>query len=619
MCAGRLVSPNFGQGVPCLALPLLNALTAHIALLDPVGTILAVNAAWTDFARANGADAPTTTGVGVNYLAVCRTTSGADASTATVVATGIAAVLAGQRDSFTYEYTCHAPHEQRWFRMRVTSLGSTVGAIVVHELITAAKQNAQTNAWLAAIVASSDDAIIGTTLAGQILSWNASAERIFGYPASQVIGQPFTRIMPPPLDVELMPLSPDDDDPRRYVEHALVRHDGQRIIVALNFAPIRDQDGMIVGSVVIGHDVTEQKKTEAALRASKERFRSIIENSVEGIVLIDANLQTCYVSPTITTLLGYPVETFAALWTHGLCHPDDQLQLDTFIATLTTNGGATGQVTTRLFHQDGNWRWVELRGNNQTHNPAIREIIVSFHNVTKRVWLYDEMFAAHRRLQQISQQLLVAQEQGRHHIARELHDEIGQALGALKINLYMLGTWPGTSANTARLAESLHIVDVLIQQVRTLSLDLHPAMLDDLGLVATLMWYLDRFQQRTGLALAFADRLGVVPMSPLVATACFRIAQEALTNVARHAQAQRMTVTLSRQEEMFALSVCDDGIGFDVQDQRAKAGAGASLGLISIAERAERAGGWVDISSSPGNGAEVWAWFPLDVASAVAN
>ena len=237
----------------------------------------------------------------------------------------------------------------------------------------------------------------------------------------------------------------------------------------------------------------------------------------------------------------------------------------------------------------------------------------------ERVRLYDETFAAHGRLQQLSRQLLVAQEQERRHIARELHDEVGQSLGALKINLHMLGTRSGTSADTARLAESLRIVDLLIQQVRALSLDLHPAILDDLGLVAALAWYCDRFQQRTGLALAFADRIGVAPVSPLVATACFRIAQEALTNVVRHAHAQRVTVTLSRQEGMFALSVCDDGIGFDVQDQRAKAVAGASLGLISITERAELARGWVDISSSPGDGAEVWVWFPLDGAESVAN
>ena len=269
------------------ALPLLNTLTAHIALLDPTGTIRAVNVAWMDFARANEADAPTTTGVGVNYLAVCRTTNGAEAPTATIVAIGIAAVLAGQRDTFIHEYTCHAPHEQRWFRMRVTSLGSTVGAIVVHELITAAKQNAQTNAWLEAIVTSSDDAIIGTTLDGQIFSWNASAERIFGHSAPQVIGQLLTRSMPPPLDAELAHFPPGDGEPYRYAEYALVRHDGQHSTIALSGSPIRDASGTRIGMFVIVRDITARTQAEAALQASTAKLQATLESVTDAISISD--------------------------------------------------------------------------------------------------------------------------------------------------------------------------------------------------------------------------------------------------------------------------------------------------------------------------------------------
>jgi len=228
-----------------------------------------------------------------------------------------------------------------------------------------------------------------------------------------------------------------------------------------------------------------------------------------------------------------------------------------------------------------------------------------------RARFYDETVVARRQLQQLSHRLLEAQEQERRHIARELHDEVGQALGALKINLYMLGIQSG--ADTSRLAESLTIVDLLIKQVRTLALDLRPSVLDDLGLAAALAWYCDRLQHRTDLMVTFAERLGDAPVSPLIATTCFRVAQESLTNVVRHAHAQRVNVTLSRHEEMLVLSVCDDGVGFTVRDGLARAVAGASLGLISMTERAELAGGWVDISSTPGDGAEVWAWLPLDM------
>lgn len=230
-----------------------------------------------------------------------------------------------------------------------------------------------------------------------------------------------------------------------------------------------------------------------------------------------------------------------------------------------------------------------------------------FAQALDRARLFDEVSASRQRLQQLSQRLLTAQEQERRHIARELHDEISQALGALKINLHMIGIQP----TATRLHESIEIIDGLIQQVRALSLDLRPSVLDDLGLAAALAWYSERLQQRTGLSVTFTDTLGQMEIPPLVATTCFRIAQESLTNVIRHAHARQVVITLSWQKGHLVLSVCDDGLGFDVADRQAQALSGVSLGLISMAERAELIGGWVDISAAPGMGAEVWAWLPL--------
>ena len=139
------------------------------------------------------------------------------------------------------------------------------------------------------------------------------------------------------------------------------------------------------------------------LQPSEAQFRAIIEHGVEGIVLLGTDLQTRYVGPTITTLLGYAVETFATLRAHGLCHPDDMPQLEAFIATLTAHAGATGQVTTRLQHQNGTWRWMEQRGSNQTHHPDIAAIIVSMHDVTEQI-------RAEQALQANQQQLGLALE-----------------------------------------------------------------------------------------------------------------------------------------------------------------------------------------------------------------
>lgn len=230
--------------------------------------------------------------------------------------------------------------------------------------------------------------------------------------------------------------------------------------------------------------------------------------------------------------------------------------------------------------------------------------------VLERTRLFSEVRMGRARMQQLSQRLLEAQERERRHIARELHDEIGQVLGALKINLHLLEGQAEPAARAQLQAESAAILDTLIQQVRSLSLDLRPAVLDDLGLAAALEWYCERIGRRSGLAIQVVAGLGDRTVPPEVATACFRVAQEALSNVVKHAHAAGVTVTLGIQDEMLVLSVYDDGAGFDVTARRAGATAGASLGLISMVERAELAGGWADISSSA-TGTEVWACFPL--------
>ncbi len=213
-------------------------------------------------------------------------------------------------------------------------------------------------------------------------------------------------------------------------------------------------------------------------------------------------------------------------------------------------------------------------------------------------------------LHRLSLRLLEAQENERRTIARELHDELGQALQALKINLQTAQRFPGDS--TQRLADSVDIVNTTLQQVRNLSLDLRPSLLDDLGLVAALEWYLERHEQRTGLATHFTADPPTLRLTPTLETVCFRVAQEALTNITRHAQARNVWVELHQHGDVEThLIVRDDGVGFDAQAAQTRAARGASFGLLGMRERVELAGGRLDITSTPTQGAELQVHFPL--------
>jgi signal transduction histidine kinase len=251
------------------------------------------------------------------------------------------------------------------------------------------------------------------------------------------------------------------------------------------------------------------------------------------------------------------------------------------------------------------------------HREAVTEALAA-----ERTTLEDRvaqrtraLASANQLLKRLSARLMETQEGERRRIARELHDQTGQALTALKMNLEAIGPAIEDFDSGLKIMESVDIVDGLLEQVRNLALDLHPAVLDDLGLPAALRCYARRLAQRGALELdlGVADLPQRLP--PAIETTCFRVAQEALTNVARHARARRVLVELRSDGWTVHLLVRDDGIGFDAAAGPADGPADRHLGLLSMRERVALAGGEIVIASKSGSGTEVAASFPLRCAA----
>jgi signal transduction histidine kinase len=214
-----------------------------------------------------------------------------------------------------------------------------------------------------------------------------------------------------------------------------------------------------------------------------------------------------------------------------------------------------------------------------------------------------------------SRQLIEAQEDERRRISRELHDQIGQILTAIKMNIHNVQQGQHTAEISGYVKDNLEAVDEALRLVRDLSVELRPPVLDDFGLVTALCWYVDRFTKRTGLevdvVLDLTDHNQ--RFSREVETACFRIAQEALTNIVRHAQANQVVLQLMKYGNVLFLSIKDDGIGFDLATLRKRAPRAATLGLISMQERAHAAGGTIEIDSAKSQGTEIRFSLNLDV------
>jgi signal transduction histidine kinase len=216
---------------------------------------------------------------------------------------------------------------------------------------------------------------------------------------------------------------------------------------------------------------------------------------------------------------------------------------------------------------------------------------------------------AEEGLHTLSRQVLEAQESERRRLARELHDEIGQALTALKFNLHAAQRQPETLSS--RLEDSQSIVDRTLQQVRHLSLDLRPSMLDELGLVAAVNWYMERQAERGGFIAHVTTPSCPLDLCPTIATTCFRIVQEAVTNVIRHADAKDVWIDLQQTASSIVLTFRDNGKGFDVPVAQERAALGASMGLPGMQERVRLAGGQMIIDSAPEQGTEIHVTLPV--------
>lgn len=350
------------------------------------------------------------------------------------------------------------------------------------------------------------------------------------------------------------------------------------------------------------------------LRKTVDRFELVVRGAHDGIWDWDIVEDRVYYSPRFKELLGYANhdECEDTLFFRNLLHPDDREKtIEAVYRHLKRRGPF--DLEYRLRRKDGSYGWFCARGQakwDQRGRPLRFAGAITDMTERRRAEL-DAKYAS-VRLQALSDRLLEIQEMERKHISQELHDEIGQALTAVKLHLQAAKRRPGDAPE--QIEECLCLADGALQKVRELSLNLRPPQLDDLGLAAALRWYLDRQARAVGWIAHFEADASLARQNPNVETACFRVAQEALTNVARHAAASRVWVGLHWHGGELRLSVLDDGTGFAVDAARESAVKGGSMGLLGMEKRVAIASGRLEIISDPGKGTEVRAAFPADLA-----
>lgn len=352
--------------------------------------------------------------------------------------------------------------------------------------------------------------------------------------------------------------------------------------------------------------IAERKRAEEALRESEERYRELFENARDAIYVHGLDGKYISVNRAAEELSGYSREEILGRHYTEFVAPEHLGQVsDCLISKLERQRETTYQVD--VIAKDGRRIPVEVSSRAIFENGVIVGVQGSARDITERKQAQDT-------LRMFSRQLIEAQEDERRRIARDLHDQIGQTLTAVKMNLYTVQRYSDAPEAAHCLKDNIDAVDEALRLVRDLSVDLRPPLLDDLGLATALCWYVDRYEKRAGVTTEVVMELPNENerFSRDLETACFRIAQEALTNVARHARATHVLLQLSRTPTTLEMVIRDDGIGFDPTALRKRARRVATLGLLGMQERAHAAGGVLEIHSKSMVGTEVRFSVPVD-------
>jgi len=459
-------------------------------------------------------------------------------------------------------------------------------------------------------------------ISGRLVSVSDYWSEVMGYRREDVIGRRLTAFF--------------SDESRRYAEeevfpeffksgfikdvpYQFVNKDGRAIDVLLSAIADRDEQGKIIRTLAVSIDVTERKRAEEALKHAKEelsRYSRDLERQVQSRTR-EINSILKYTPAVVYikdkqgryTLVNSRYEELFEVKNHAVRGKTDYDVLPRGVADQFRASDLNVLRASRSFQEnehipqaDGLHTYLSVKFPIYDESGDISGVCGILNDITALKKAQDQ-------LRRLSAGIMAGQEKERSAIARELHDELGQVLTALRMEaVWLQERLKGSDAKASeRAATMCQLIDKNIDDVRGMAFRLRPGVLDDLGLVDALEWYTTDFERRTEITSVF-EFDDVPPLSETVATATYRITQEAITNVARHAAASRVEVVLRSRNGTLTLAVVDDGRGFNPPELSDSEG----LGVAGMRERASLVGGTLEVHSEPGKGCRVLFEVPID-------
>ena len=448
------------------------------------------------------------------------------------------------------------------------------------------------------IIDSTADAVITTDIAGNITFWNKGAEIIYGYQKEEAIGKPVSILYKDEdlhvLEAMIADLLEGKDLPG--IEATCIDKNHQDVEILLSLTSISDEDGNITELVGITKDITERKKSE-------EEIERIF--NMTGYMICIANLNGYFkrINSSFEQTLGYSSEELLNKSFFDFIHPDDREKTQNVIDEKLNSGLQVIGFENRYRCKDGSYKWLSW-----TSRPVVDEGITYAiaYDVTERKKAQQKLLEYQRQLKSLASELLLAEESERRRIATGVHDDIGQKLALAKLELQSIQATVSEPDVSASLEHACELVDKAMQDSRSLAFDLSNPVLYEVGFTAAVESLLtERMIQKSGIKTEFESKTRKLKLGQDMSIVLFQAVRELLTNVVKHANANKVKVCIDKSDHRAQVIVEDDGVGFELSGLKSPDKEKGGFGLFNVKERLEYLGGSFDIESKPGQGTRV--------------
>jgi PAS domain S-box-containing protein len=495
---------------------------------------------------------------------------------------------------------------QRWIDVSIYP-DARGGLAVYFRDITERKEAEKSIRFQAHLLNTVEQAVIATDLNGFVIFWNRFAEKLYGWMAEEVAGRNIMELTTPEV------LADQAEDIMSLLrqgkswsgEFIVQRRNGATFPAQVFNSPITDDKGTLIGVVGISVDITDRKKAEKILRDSEERLRLIMDSAEDyAIITTDTEGIINGFNPGAEKMFGFSAGEIVGRNFEILFTPEDRQKGVPAMERQTA--AETGSSTDERLHirKDGTRFYISgvMR---PLKDAKIEGFVKIARDMTERIEAETV-----QRDKEILQGLVQAQEDERKRIARDLHDALGQQLTTLKLKLELIRRLRENDEQLLSMIDETQVIAKNIDEgVDFLAWELRPSVLDDLGLFAALDKYVKEWSHHSGVPAEFINSSKTLSrFATETETSLYRIVQEALNNTHKHARAQRVGVILDTRDESIILIIEDDGIGFNLENEKTRS---KGLGLLGIQERVALLGGTIEIESAPEQGTTIYVRVPI--------